>query len=75
MKCGSSNNAVNMCHFYITFSVHRYRQSLTVEEITIVYLNAGSIMVIIDWQSNYDVNYIRQEKRSKYCHTSNDSDK
>lgn len=45
------------------------------EEITIVCLNVGSIMVIIDWQSNYDVNYIRQEKRPKYCHRSNDSDK
>jgi len=45
------------------------------EEITVVCLNAISIMVIIDWQSNYDVNCIRQEKRSKYCHTSNDSDK
>ena len=43
------------------------------EEKTSVCLNAGSIMVIVDWQSNYDVNYIRQEKRSKYCHTSNDS--
>jgi len=46
-----------------------------VEEITIVCLNVGSIMVIIDWQSNYDVNYIRQEKHPKYCHRSNDSDK
>jgi len=63
-----------MCHFYMTSSVHRYRQSLIVEEITIVCLNAGSIMVIIDWQPNYDVNYIRQEKRPKYCHRSNDSD-
>lgn len=45
------------------------------EEITVVCLNVGSIMVIIDWQSNYDVNFIRQEKRPKYCHRSNDSDK
>jgi hypothetical protein len=48
---------------------------MTVEEITSACLNGRLITVIIDWQLNYDVNYIHQETLSKYCHTSNSSDK